>query len=77
MSTRMADVTVHIDEAISHNELEALRDKVLQQKGVIAAAYHDEKPHLMMVEYDPDAVTSKNILKTVESAGVHAELVGL
>ncbi len=77
MSEKMADVTVHIDETISHSERESLRDKVLQQAGVMAAAYRDEKPHLMMVEYDPDAVSSKDILKVVKSAGVHAELVGL
>jgi hypothetical protein len=77
MSEKMADVTVHIDETISHNERESLRDKVLQQTGVMAAACRDEKPHLMMVEYDPDAVSSRDILKIVKSAGVHAELVGL
>jgi hypothetical protein len=73
----MTDVTVHIDENITHNDREALRDRILAQKGVMAAVYHDDKPHLLMVEYDPDAVSSREILKTVTSVGVHAELIGM
>jgi hypothetical protein len=30
-----------------------------------------------MVEYNPDVVSSKNLLEVVESLGVHAELIGL
>lgn len=77
MGTKMVDVMVHIDEDITHNERESLRDKVLARDGVMAASCHDKTPHLLMVEYDPDVLSSKAILDTVETAGVHAELVGL
>ncbi len=77
MDIKMADVMVHIDEEITQNERQALRAKVLDQEGVMAAIIHDEQPHLMMVEYDPDAVSAKRILETVEKIGIHAELVGL
>lgn len=77
MGTKMVDVVLHIDEDTTRNEREALRDTVLARDGVMAAAYRDETPHLMVVEYDPDVLSSKAILETVERAGVHAELVGL
>ena len=77
MSTKMSDVTMHIDEATSHNEREALRDSLLSMNGVMAAAYHDDKPHLMIVEYDPDLVNSSEFLSSASSKGLHAELVGL
>lgn len=77
MGTKMVDVMLHIDEDITRNERESLRDKVLARDGVMAAAYHDKTPHLLMVEYDPDVLSSRAILDTVETAGVHAELVGL
>lgn len=77
MGTKMVDVVLHIDEDTTRNEREALRDTVLARDGVMAAAYRDETPHLMVVEYDPDILSSKAILETVERAGVHAELVGL
>lgn len=77
MGTKMVDVMLHIDENITHDEREELRDRILAQNGVMAAAYHDEKPHLLVIEYDPDVVSSKAILETVEAGGVHAELIGL
>lgn len=77
MSTKMVDVMLHIDEKITHNERELLRDAVLARDGVMAAAYHDEKPHLLVVEYDPDILSSQAILEIVKEIGVHAELIGL
>lgn len=77
MGTKMVDVMLHIDEDITRNERESLRDRVLARDGVMAAAYHDKTPHLLVVEYDPDVLSSKAILDIVETAGVHAELVGL
>lgn len=77
MKTKMVDVTVHIDENTSRGDRESLRDKVLAHDGVFAAAYHDEKPHFIIVEYNPDVVSSKDILKIVKNTGVHAELIGM
>ena len=50
MSNKMADVTLHIDENTSHDERESLRDNFLVLHGVMAAAYHDTQPHLMIIE---------------------------
>jgi hypothetical protein len=77
MATQMADVTIHIDKTLDSAKLEALRDKLLAEEGVMAADYHKEKPHLMIVEYDPDRNNSGNLLKVVTAQGVHAELIGL
>ena len=41
------------------------------------SVYHDEKPHLMIVEYDPVKNSSANLLKAIQTQGVHAELIGL
>jgi len=77
MGTKMVDVMLHIDEDTTRNERESLRDRVFARGGVMAASYHDKTPHLLVVEYDPDVLSSKAILDTVETAGVHAELAGL
>ena len=53
-----AGVTLHIDEGTTHDERENFRDALLGLNGVMAAAYHDEKPHLMVVVYDPALVKS-------------------
>jgi hypothetical protein len=50
---------------------------LLAMDGVMAAAYHDEKPHLMLIEYNPDAVNSMNFVDAAKKKNLHAELIGL
>jgi hypothetical protein len=76
MTVSMVDITLHIDEETSHEDRERLRDKILGTDGVMAAAYHDEKPHLMIIEYDPDVVNSSAFIKIAQDSGLHAELIG-
>jgi hypothetical protein len=77
MSIKMVDVTIHIDENTTHEQREGIRDQVLNKSGVEAATYHDDKPHLLVVEYNPDDVNSTDLLQVVQNSGVHAELIGL
>ncbi len=73
----MVDVLVHVDETLDHDGLENVTEKIRENQGIIAADFHDDKPHLIMVEYNPDAINSSSILHTVKAQGLHAELVGL
>ena len=77
MATKLAEVTFHIDEATSHDERERFRDTLLAMDGVIAAAYHDERPHLMLIEYNPDVIHSIEFVNAARDLGLHAELIGL
>ncbi len=77
MSTHMADVTIHIDENTDHATRERIQDTLRELAGVMAASSHDERPHLMVVEYDPERIDSRKLLDTVTASGVHAELIGL
>lgn len=77
MSRKMVDVMLHLDEATSHDKREALRAKLLALDGVFSADVHDEKPHLLVVEYDPDTLPSSRLLEVTRASGLHAELVGL
>ncbi len=75
--TDLVDIIVHVDENIDHDHREALTDKVRGVSGVVAVRLDDDKPHLMIVEYDPDAIKAIEVLNCVKEDGVHAELVGL
>lgn len=77
MDTKLAEVTLHIDETTSHNDRESFRDTLLGMEGVIAAAYHDERPHLILIEYNPDTLKSLEFVQAAEKIGLHAELIGL
>jgi hypothetical protein len=52
----IVDVTVHIDETIDHDRATKIADIVRAHKGVAAVSYHDDKPHLMIIKYNPDTV---------------------
>lgn len=77
MSDKMVDVIVHLDENITSQQREDFRDSLLQLNGVFAANYGKDKPHLINVEYDPDAINSGDFLKVAQGRNLHAELVGL
>ncbi len=77
MDTKMTDITLHIDENTTHNEREAFRDVLLNMNGVMAADCHDDKPHLMVIEYNPDTINSTAFVSMASQKGYHAELVGL
>jgi hypothetical protein len=77
METGLAEVTLHIDEKTSHEERDKFRDVLLSMEGVMAAAYHDERPHLIMIEYNPAVIQSIAFVDTAKTHGYHAELIGL
>jgi hypothetical protein len=77
MDIKMTDVTLHIDENTTKTDRESLRDSLLNLDGVMTADYHDVKPHLMIVGYDPDTINSSNFLSVTKTRGLHAELIGL
>lgn len=77
MSTTMLDVTLHIDEDTTHDEREDLRDTFLSKKGVMTADCRDDRPHLMIVGYDPEDITAIELLATVKNCGYHAELIAM
>jgi hypothetical protein len=77
MDINMVDVTIHIDESLDHDKRKSLVETLRKQEGVISVGHRDEKPHLLVVEYNPDQTSSKVLLERVKSDGIHAELVGL
>ena len=77
MDTKMVDITLHINEEVSHELREEMQDILRQMEGVMVAVSQDSKPHLMMVGYDPDMASSMDILNCVRDKGIHAQLIGL
>lgn len=77
MGRQMADVMIHIDEALSEESLREVEAAVREDMGVISAGVPANNRHMMLVAYDPQGVTAADILARVKSAGVHAELVGM
>ena len=77
MDTKLADIMFHIDETLDHNALQEIRDAVIGRDGVGSASFHDERPHMMIVMYDPGQVNSRSLLETVQGKDVRAQIIGL
>ena len=77
MDIQLADIVVHIDEALEPERRSEIEAQLRTIDGVVSVNNPDEKPHLAIVEYNPDKTSSAVILNTVMDQGVRAELVGL
>lgn len=77
MNIQLADVILHIDKNLSSEQRGTIEESLRALDGVVSIHNPDKTPHLTLVEYDPDIITSRKILERVTNQGAHAELVGL
>jgi hypothetical protein len=77
MDIQLADVVVHIDQTLERERRSEIEEQLRAIDGVVSVHNPDDRPHLSIVEYNPDKTSSSDILTTVTLQGVHAELVGL
>jgi hypothetical protein len=77
MDIQLADVVVHIDQTLERDRRSKIEEELRAIDGVVSVHNPDDRPHLAIVEYNPDKTSSAAILNTVTVQGVHAELVGL
>jgi hypothetical protein len=77
MDIQLADVTIHVDENLKVAERAEIEQTLRAIDGVVSVHNPDDKPHLAVVEYDPNKVKSTALLEAVKQGGVHAQLVGL
>lgn len=72
-----SDVLIHIDEELGDSDIHDLERELSHMEGVYSACVHERARHLMLVDFDPVDVKAVQLLRTVSSHGLHAELVGL
>ena len=77
MDIQLVDVTLHIHESLDRAHRAEIEDVLRALDGVVSVHNPDARPHLTVVEYNPDRLKSSDILKAVTHQGVHAELIGL
>ena len=76
MDIQLADVTLHIDEALSKERRADVEASLRAIDGIVSVNNPDKTPHLTIVEYNPAKTNSRSILDCVQGQGVHAELIG-
>ena len=76
MSTKVSDVTVHIDESLNDRELSNLELAIRSDHGVVSVGHNERDKHMMFVLYDPEAIHGKDIINRITDQGFHGELIG-
>ncbi len=72
------DILIHVHPDLSAEDRTTVVDNVLACAGIIAAAFnHHKHPHALTVVYNPDAISSQEILATVRKYDSLATMVGL
>jgi cell division protein FtsX len=74
---KLTDVTIHIDKDTNTDTREAVENTLRAINRVISVHMPSNEPHLVVVEYNPDATESSQLLTTVKEVAGHAELIGL
>jgi hypothetical protein len=79
MDIHLADVTLHIDEELSEEALGSLEAAFRERDGVVSVHFNTnaKHPHLAVIEFNPDKVSSRDLLSIVRYQGYHGELLGL
>ena len=72
----ITEVVVHINEELNKQHRKNLSEQVNNLNGISAVLINDQKPHLMRVSYDPQAISSLQVLEGIKNTGVHAQLAG-
>ena len=73
----IVDLTIHINEEVSHEMREEIQDEIRDMHGVMIATSRDEQPHFLMVGYDPEITSSRAIVDCVKGQGMLAQIIGL
>lgn len=75
-SVHAVGLVVHIDDTLGEQRRQDIELAMRQERGVVEAHFAERRPHLMVVEYDPDEISSTDILRDIHRQSVHAELIG-
>lgn len=74
---KLVDVTIHIDRDTDAKMRGQVEAALRGLDDVVSVHMPDDKPHLVVVEYNPDKVNSGVVLAAVREIVGHAELIGL
>lgn len=77
MTDKIVDIILHVDEETTQGERNGLCDTLTSMPGVETASCRDKHHHLMIIEYDPDAVNPKEFITAAKYSGFHSELIGM
>jgi len=73
----LTDITIHIDKETDATTRANVENGLRRLNGVVSVHMPTDKPHLVLVEYNPEEINSSDLLNMVQELAGHAELIGL
>ena len=77
MSNRPINVILHLSGTLGAAERTSIAQAIAAQPGVSRAQLSPKAERLILVDYDPVAISAQRILGSVRDRGITAQLVGL
>lgn len=73
----MVDTLIHVRTDLTTQQRDAMEEELRGYPGMLSVHFSHEHSHLLVVEYDPNAISSAEILKHVGERGAQASRIGL
>ena len=70
------EMVVHVTEELNEDQRNNLTSALDNTAGITNAEFCPLRYHLMLVRYDTDAFSSQDVLRSITSQDVHAQLIG-
>ena len=74
---KCCNVMVYIQQFVDRQQLVDAKQIIDTCKGIINSMLGQTSANLLLVDYDPDIVSGKEILETLRGHGITAQLVGM
>ena len=72
-----SNVMVYIQQFVSQEQMAEAKKIVDTCKGIVNSMLGQTSAKLLLVDYDPDVVSGKEIIETLKVHGISAKLVGM
>lgn len=69
------ELVMHVNDELNIAARRQIEANILGKEGVTAAHFNDNRPHLMVIKYDPRQIDSFEIMHEVKQGKVHAERI--
>ena len=73
----ITDILIHVHPTLSAEQRAKIEEALLGSKGVVAATFSHEHPHMLTVAYDPEAAHAGQLLQIVREWDQAATMAGL
>jgi hypothetical protein len=77
MNINYSDVTVHLGERVATGDRLRLERALKAERGVAQVRTNPRAGQLLVVDYDPHAISALGVLRSVQAQGFAARLVGM